>query len=125
MGLFDKSREDLQGLLERGREAARRAGQRIFEPGAEPEATSAIDKVQAAPLDQSSEPPVVARLMIEIRSDGSRTIARGALEDIATGQKVAVVADGKSPLDLVRSLSSSLLGLPSFVSRISRSLKDR
>jgi hypothetical protein len=125
MGLFDKSREDLQGLLERGRDAARRAGQRIFEPGTEPAVTSAMDKVPEAPLDQSSEPPVVARLMIEIRSDGSRTVARGALEDVATGQKVAVVADGKSPLDLVRSLSSSLLGLPSFVSRISRSLKDR
>ena len=125
MGMFDKSREDLHGLLERGRDAARRAGQRIFVSGAEQEVASAIDKVQEAPLDQSSEPPVVARLMIEIRSDGSRTVARGALEDIATGQKVAVVADGKSPLDLVRSLSSSLLGLPSFVSRISRSLKDR
>lgn len=124
MGLFDKSREDLQGLLERGREAARRAGQRILDPGVEQEKV-ALDKVPEAPLDQSSEPPVVARLMIEIRSDGSRTVARGALEDVATGQKVAVVADGKSPLDLVRSLSSSLLGLPSFVSRISRSLKDR
>jgi hypothetical protein len=35
--------------------------------------------VAAAPAGAlQEEPPVVARLVVEIRSDGSRTIARGA-----------------------------------------------
>src|SRR5205085_5408337 len=33
------------------------------------------------PLEAKREPPVVARLVVEIRSDGSHTIARGAAED--------------------------------------------
>ena len=42
------------------------------------------------PLEVSDEPPVVARLIVEIRSDGTRTIARGAIEDVASGQKTAI-----------------------------------
>lgn len=60
------------------------------------------------------ELPVVARLVIEIRSDGSRTVARGALEQVtpdgAPG-RVAVEARGGSPaalaLDLLRSVMST------------------
>jgi hypothetical protein len=32
--------------------------------------------------DFADEPPVIARLVAEIRSDGSRTIERGTLEDV-------------------------------------------
>jgi hypothetical protein len=60
------------------------------------------------------EPPVVARLVIEIRSDGTRTIARGALEDQTTGQKVALRAEGTTPSHLASSLVSSLIKLPLF-----------
>jgi hypothetical protein len=60
----------------------------------------------------SDEPPVVARLMIEIRSDGRRTIARGALEDLEHGERVAIEAKGTTPLDLALSLARSLLQLP-------------
>jgi hypothetical protein len=49
---------------------------------------------------------VVARLVIEIRSDGSRTIARGAMEDVASGQSVALEARGDSPLSLALSLAA-------------------
>lgn len=58
------------------------------------------------------EPPVVARLVIEIRSDGSRTIARGAIEDTARGEKVAVHAEGATPLALMLSLAKSVVSLP-------------
>ncbi len=58
--------------------------------------------------------PVVARLVIEIRSDGSRTIARGGLEDIALGQRVTVEARGDSPLQLALALAKSLGTLPTF-----------
>jgi hypothetical protein len=56
--------------------------------------------------------PVVARLVVEIRSDGRRTIARGALEDAATQQRVAVEARGESPLQLAIALTRSLTQLP-------------
>jgi hypothetical protein len=56
--------------------------------------------------------PVVARLVVEIRSDGRRTIARGALEDAATQQRVAVEARGDSPLQLAIALARSLTSLP-------------
>lgn len=58
------------------------------------------------------EPPVVAQLMIEIRSDGSRTIARGALNDLLNGESAKVHAEGRTPSDLILSLASSLMALP-------------
>ncbi|MEO7095815.1 MAG: hypothetical protein ABI175_21325 [Polyangiales bacterium] len=63
-------------------------------------------------LDKRDEPPVVARLVIEIRSDGRRTIARGAAEDVLLGEKVAVHAEGTTPLALALSLAKSLVTLP-------------
>jgi hypothetical protein len=74
--------------------------------------------VRAEPVAQDDpgalvgEPPVVARLMVEIRSDGSRTIARGALEDVAGGHRTAVEAHGDSPLSLALALARSLTQLP-------------
>jgi len=56
--------------------------------------------------------PVVARLMIEVRSDGSRTIARGAMEDAASDTRVAVEASGTSPLELALGLAKSILAAP-------------
>ena len=58
------------------------------------------------------EPPVVARLIVEIRSDGSRTIARGAVEDTVSGQRTTVEARGDSPLSLALALARSLTQLP-------------
>ena len=68
-----------------------------------------------APADLAGgeqEPPVVAQLMIEIRSDGSRTIARGALNDLRNGESAQLHAQGRSPSELMLSLASSLLALP-------------
>jgi hypothetical protein len=63
-------------------------------------------------MEHLDEPPVVARLVIEIRSDGRRTIARGAAEDVLLGEKVAVHAEGTTPLALALSLAKSLVTLP-------------
>ncbi len=69
-----------------------------------------------------SEPPVVARLVVEIRSDGSRTIARGAMEDVASGQKVAIEARGDSPFQLAMALARSIARGPAFARIAARSL---
>jgi hypothetical protein len=58
--------------------------------------------------ERDPEPPVVARLVVEIRSDGSRTIARGAMEDVATGQSVAIEAKGTTPIALALELAKSM-----------------
>ena len=63
-------------------------------------------------LRQQTEPPVVARLVVEIRSDGSRTIARGAMEDAQRGESVAIEARGDSPIQLAIALARALTRLP-------------
>ena len=59
-----------------------------------------------------AEPPVVARLIVEIRSDGSRTIARGAIEDSTTGQRTVIEATGTTPLTLAMQLAKAITQLP-------------
>ena len=62
--------------------------------------------------EEADLPPVVARLVVEIRSDGTRTIARGALEDRASGQRVDLRADGTTPVALARELTRVLMTSP-------------
>lgn len=69
-------------------------------------------KEAPAELEATDEPPVVARLIVEIRSDGSRTIARGAVEDVASGQRTSLEARGDSPLSLALQLARTLTQLP-------------
>jgi hypothetical protein len=69
-------------------------------------------RAEPAQIDQSREPPVVARLVVEIRSDGSRTIARGAIQDASLGQEVAVRAEGTTPLSLALSLVKAMVKAP-------------
>ncbi len=68
-------------------------------------------------LVEDREPPVVARLIVEIRSDGTRTIARGALEDAQHGQRTAIEARGDSPLQLAIALARTLAQLPRLAAR--------
>ncbi|MBK9031140.1 MAG: hypothetical protein IPL61_07360 [Myxococcales bacterium] len=76
---------------------------------APPAPGGAIDRQPGSrALSSDDDLPVVARLVIEIRSDGTRTVARGAIEDAATGQKTAVMARGGSPLALAASLTRGL-----------------
>jgi hypothetical protein len=60
---------------------------------------------------EDDELPVVARMVVEIRSDGRRTVARGALEDLE-GQRVAVEARGSTPWNLARQLAGALWTMP-------------
>ena len=80
----------------------------------DPEAEGAASlAAEDRPLSKApDEPPVVARMVIEIRSDGTRTVARGALEDTLSGERVTLEAHGGSPLALARSLMKSLLTAP-------------
>lgn len=73
-------------------------------------------------LPHAPEPPVVARLVVEIRSDGSRTIARGALEDLQSGERVQVHAEGGSPLQLAAQLAKAIFSTPSIARRAVRKL---
>lgn len=64
------------------------------------------------------ELPVVARLVVEVRSDGTRTIARGGLEDVTTGQRVTIDARGDSPARLAMALARSVFRLPGLAARV-------
>ncbi|MBI4512411.1 MAG: hypothetical protein HY698_22455 [Deltaproteobacteria bacterium] len=71
-----------------------------------------IDCDDTEVIGSAPEPPVVARLVVEIRSDGSRTIARGAIEDLTLGKRAALQAEGSSPLALAASLAKAMLRAP-------------
>jgi hypothetical protein len=77
-----------------------------------PVAPVAIEPSRSPIGSPADEPPVVARLVVEIRSDGRRTIARGALEDVTQGERVAVEARGDSPLSLALGLARAILSMP-------------
>lgn len=59
-----------------------------------------------------AELPVVARIVVEVRSDGSRTVARGAMEDAASQTRVALEASGGTPLELALALAKSIMAAP-------------
>jgi hypothetical protein len=69
-----------------------------------------------------TDPPVVARLVVEVRSDGSLTVARGALEDATTGQRTTIEARGETPWALALSLTRALVQLPTLAGRAARAL---
>jgi hypothetical protein len=73
---------------------------------------------------EPDEPPVVARMMVEIRADGTRTIARGAIEDVVTGERVAIQAQGTTPLALAASLAKSLFSAPALAKHAVRALLE-
>ncbi len=72
--------------------------------------------------EQEDLPPVVARMVVEIRSDGSRTVARGALEDLQSGQRVALRANAATPIALASELAKTLLKTPALAREAVRSL---
>jgi hypothetical protein len=83
-----------------------------------PELLRADDPDARRDVVESKEPPVVARLVVEIRSDGSRTIARGAIEDLATGQRAMIDAQGTTPIQLAFALMKSITQLPKLSARM-------
>ncbi len=62
--------------------------------------------------EQGEDLPVVARLVIEIRSDGTRTVARGALEQADLDERIGIEARGGSPAALAADLLRAIVSLP-------------
>ena len=83
----------------------------------------ALERKADAPLAEESELPVVARLVVEIRSDGTRTVARGAIADEVTGQTVAVELQSGSPWQMAQSLVKALLSMPKLAFARRREIK--
>lgn len=109
----------LASLVDQGRAAAERT-RNLVRKGLEGAVVSSValaNRKDETLAESGPEPPVVARLAIEIRSDGSHTIARGALEDIERGESVAVKAEGTTPAALALALAKSLMSLPRFFGR--------
>jgi hypothetical protein len=77
---------------------------------------------EAALAPEGDEPPVVARLVVEIRSDGTRTIARGAMEERTLGQRVAIEAKAGTPQELTAMLLKSLVGTPALTGKAVKDL---
>jgi hypothetical protein len=72
--------------------------------------------------ERPGDPPVVARMVIEIRSDGTRTVARGAMEDVASGERVAIEARGTTPMALAASLAKTIFSAPMLARHAVRAL---
>jgi hypothetical protein len=89
----------------------------------EEKAVEVVPANERTDVEKRDEPPVVARLVVEIRSDGSRTIARGVLQDAILGKEVAVRAEGTTPLSLALSLARAMLKTPSLSTAFSGALK--
>ena len=115
-------KQRVEGAKQRMEEAAQRLSERLA-PGASPSpGSTAVQAPEKGPLADAPELPVVARLIVEIRSDGSRTLARGALEDTLTGERVSLEANGGSPAQLAASLAGSLLATPFALGRYARAV---
>lgn len=68
-------------------------------------ATELLPREDAEALARDEELPVVARMAVEIRSDGVRTVARGAMVDAATDTEVAIELRASSMLELAGQLT--------------------
>lgn len=79
---------------------------------------SAVATTSTRAIAEEDDLPVVARIIVEVRSDGRRTIARGAMEDVATGTKASIVASGSSPLELALALAKSMLQVPALTRNV-------
>jgi hypothetical protein len=107
------------------KDALSRLRQRVRDGIADIEQARALVRKDPAPLaTPPDDPPVVARMIVEIRSDGLRTVARGAVEDVATGDRVAVEARGSTPAQLAASLAKSLFSMPLLARQAARALRE-
>ncbi len=85
-------------------------------PSARPasDASERSDRIQEAHAGED-DLPVVARMVVEIRSDGSHTVARGGLDDAHSGNRVTIEARGDSPLELAGSLAKAMVRAPAMI----------
>lgn len=74
-------------------------------------------------MREDEELPVVSRIVIEVRSDGTRTIARGAAED--PSGKVGLEVRADTPVELARALVKLLLQVPALATTSFRAGRKR
>lgn len=67
--------------------------------------------------------PIVSRIVIEVRSDGTRTVARGAAED--PEGKVGLEVRADSPVELVSALVKLMLQVPALAATSFRAGRKR
>ena len=123
-------KQRVEQRVEDARQRVEAAAQRFSERGSaerrtETRQTTAVQAAPNAPLAEVEDLPVVARLVVEIRSDGSRTLARGALEDVVTGERVSLEANGGSPAQLAASLAGNLLVTPFALGRYAQAVMQK
>src|SRR5688572_7582751 len=82
---------------------------------------TSVTSARGAEVPAKDSLPVVARLIVEVRSDGTHTVARGAMEDAASGTRAAIEASGTTPLELALGLAKSILSAPWFARQVARS----
>ena len=82
----------------------------------------ALEKKSDSLAERPDDPPIVARMVIEIRSDGSRTVARGAMEDAVSAERVAIEARGTTPMALAASLAKTIFSAPMLARHAVRAL---
>jgi hypothetical protein len=125
-GRVQDVKQRVEQRVEEAKQRVEAAAQRISERRSETrQATTAVQATQSAPLTEVGDLPVVARLVVEIRSDGSRTLARGALEDVVTGERVSLEANGGSPTQLAASLAGNLLTTPFALGRYAKAVMQK
>lgn len=83
----------------------------MSDPDRDQSATLVSTPPETLPV-REPELPVVARIIVEVRSDGLRTVARGAMEDAASQTRVAIEASGATPLELATALAKSIFAAP-------------
>lgn len=119
----ERLKERLSAMRQEVTRRVKETAGRVIEQSAEQLAALAPTEKHRDRMETlAEEPPVVARLMVEIRSDGSRTIARGALKDELSGEQVSLEAQGSSPLQLASQLARSLLTTPLAAGQLARAM---
>jgi hypothetical protein len=117
--LKDRAKSLKDRVTRRVRETLEQASARA---SARTESLASIPKSSSELEAADKELPVVARLVVEIRSDGSRTVARGAMKDELGGEQVAIIARGNSPLELAAQLTKSLVTMPLTAGQLARAM---
>ncbi len=121
--LKDRLKHVRSQLKQRVEEKLRDLSQRGAAQEAETDTKIVAPKQERSDLETTGEdPPVVARLVVEIRSDGTRTIARGALKDEVSGEQVALEAKGTTPMQLAAQLAKNLLTTPLAARKLAREM---
>jgi hypothetical protein len=128
--LFENLKDNLKDRVHEVKQRVEATAQRVAEARTSPiivqgpagRGTGLTETERGSVPATHEEPPVVARMIIEIRSDGARTVARGALEDVVTGERVSIDANGGSPMQLAASLASSLLATPFSLGKVASAM---